>query len=210
MSGLVEIPSWYVPRGEGGKAGQRPASCPFEDVTHTIPPGQGPDGLGGNVYGSHWHPSRGGWAQTSAGYWIRYVNALPQDMGRLHPHRALRDLREVRGYIDSHRWLVPVLIRQRGDGGAYQSALDQVWTDKGWTDDEEMRGLQTRLRAVALGIAKRQDYAGLPELGAEILSLTHSGATLPELAAAGWMSQSFLLRVLLAAAGFQTGGANGQ
>ena len=210
--GVNQLPRWYIPAGKdtpahlAGMAGSRLLPGVGPDAVH----GTGDASLitsgGGVMVGGSYQAGDPGWVPVNGGAWfINLVGVEPQTLSRLHPHPRILRWAPVQGSQRSHWWNVPVLLTPEmddaGNAVLYRSALDQSWDGRAWVDPSDLGNLQERLRHVALDIAGGlvSGDADLVALVAEILLL---GTNLQpgELSASGWLTRSFLLRVLLATA----------
>ncbi len=209
---MNQLPRWYVPKGK--PTPPHLAALPpcglldgvGPDAVHQIGDGLPATGGGGVVIGGSFAFGDPGWVPVNGGAWlINLAGVEPQTLSRLNPHPRILRWVPVQGSQRSHWWNVPVLLTPEmddaGNAVLYRSALDQAWNGTTWVDPADLAGLQERLRHVALDVAGGlvNGDAELVALVAEILLL---GTNLQpgELSASGWLTRSFLLRVLLAAA----------
>ena len=199
------VPRWYLTPDA-----IRPAHWPPGGIAVIA----GPDGLPGLAVNGPYHPGEPGWERTSAGTWIHWRALVPADLLTLSPLDGI----EVPGIVPAHRWLVPRLLAPRA--GGLVCALDRVWTAAGFVPPANLADLCEDLRQVMAPIVRAatadpaqaarlllaaRDLPAHADLAARVLALNYrcDGA---ELAASGWISESVILRTLLAACGGDDGG----
>jgi hypothetical protein len=219
---MFALPRWYCPAGIA-----RPTHLSVLATPVGCVPGVGPDVAdagpgGGMMYGGVFTPGESGWVKTEAGWYVNMVGVMPQVLARMDRNPRITRWTMVQGVTREHVLMVPVLLGPvfpddaPTDGSelvapiAYVSALDQVLTQKGWSDPTELAALQEQLRRVAITIGTEHclDDPGLVSLAIELLMLGHQNVTRHEMIAGGWFSELVLLRVLVAAAGIpMTAGA---
>ncbi len=198
---------------------EKPACCPHPGFVNIVP-GRGPDCTVGNepaqaTGGRCW----GGiisdspeltWLKVKAGWWLGLEGHLPQHLGRLRPHPSIRRWRIIEGAAPEHHWRIPVLIEVAGDGKDtwYVSALDGHWNGETFIDPPEFEKLQNRLLAIAykqdLHVDQVERNRLVLDLALRLLAMGHwlddAGDVV---AAAKWLPESMMSRVILAALDFE-------
>jgi hypothetical protein len=177
--------------------------------------GYGPDvaagGCGGGfLYGAQeFSPDEKGWELTSAGWYLNMgPGCQPQHLIRLDTNPRIIRWKQVEGVTPGHWWRVPVLLQPDRAGEEfgrepdyYVSALDGVWTSRGWQDPPELTALMRLLLEVAMNIGESKDFEKsereLVEIVAQVLAQGHH-VSIHELERGAWLSKALLLRVLLA------------
>jgi hypothetical protein len=171
--------------------------------TKTGPDGN-PIGGGGVCFGGDWRPGK--WKKTRDGYWILPEGHCPQHICKASPHPRVMRWRNVVGVEAEHRWQVPVLITPRIDLDSitWSSALDRTFTPDGWTDPEDLASMVEDLMTAACAPTFQlvsdtdENERALAELAIKLLQVGHHiDPVLME--AMGWMSETMLGRILLAA-----------
>ncbi len=211
---MTPYPLIYTPPGI-----DKPACCPHPGCAK-IMPGRGPDCTVGleparQVDGCCWggiltdSPSLV-WLKVKAGWWLGLEGHQPQHLSRLRTHPSIRRWRTIEGATPEHHWRIPVLLEVTGDGKDtwYVSALDGHWNGVDFVDPPEFEELQTRLLSIA---HKRDVHADLAErnrlildLVLRLLAIGHWVDDAGDLvAAAKWLSESMMQRVVLAALDFE-------
>lgn len=197
---MNQLPRWYIEQGKPRSA----HICAPGGMT--LMDGVGPDAVGGGtIIGGDYVPGETGWLNTGAGWWIHLHEVAPQTLAKLSLHPRILRWSPVAGSVNGHWWQVPVLLAPLVDGSGnavlYQSALDRSWNGKEWIDPADLTELQTRLHQVAFGLANGTvaSDAELVRVVTDLLSLGHH-LHAAEMAAAGWLTHTLLLRILLAAA----------
>ena len=206
---LTPTPLIYCPTGI-----DRPACCAHRAPIDLLR-GKGPDavativngqevitGGGGKIYGaSGYDPAtREKWRKTRAGWWLLLLNHKPQDLIRLQAHPRVRRWAPLVGAQPEHTWHIPILLEPTRLG--WMSALDGIWDGESWSAGELAR-LQEPLLAIANGVQQGDDAtreADFRRLAIDLLALGHL-VDEDLLIAAGWLSESLMLRVVLTAAG---------
>lgn len=201
---LSPYPLYYCPPGVA-----RPAHCPHIHI-HGAVPEAAPDGAAGTVFGGPALPAdRERWVQHPAGWWLLPGAHRPQDLVRLETSPRIQRWYLVQGALPSHWWRVPVLLTPADpkdpgnpDKGSV-SALDRIRHRGGWSAPEALRSAQERLLAVTLGYelagTLEERNAAVVALAVDLLGLGHH-VTEFELDTYGWLTESLVDRVLIAAA----------
>jgi len=200
-------PLIYCPQGVA-----RPACCPSVGGTGLLD-GKGADvasgGKGGGVcYGGPYRD--GAWQRTPAGWYVLLDGHKPQHLGRAQSHPRILRWQAVPGHLPETYWRVPVVLAPlvaEKDGAAaacYVSALERVWYGDGWKAPTDLEDLHRSLLAIAEGVpladtAAERDHK-VTALAIELLELGQwvDGDLL---AAAGWLTEALVERVILAACG---------
>jgi hypothetical protein len=104
------------------------------------------------------------------------------------------------GAQTDHTWQIPVLLEPSRAG--WMSALDGIWDGESWSAGD-LAAMQEPLLAIANGVQQGDDStreADFRRLAIDLLKLGHH---IDEdlLIAAGWLSESLMLRAVLTAAG---------
>lgn len=213
MSAVNPWPRIYCPPGVA-----RPACCPPGIAAVAVHPSHAPDvahlpeDARAEVAGRTWGLCYGGdpipgqrWARTDAGWWAAVDGFTPQDVLRLERHPRVLRWRQVQGAHLDHWWSVPVILAPAGAAGqGYVSALDRLVGPAGARiAGEDLAPLQETLLAIVNGVELGQTEAqrndALEQLAIGLLAIGH-WVDAPLLYAAGWLSESVLVRIVVAAA----------
>jgi hypothetical protein len=199
------FPYYYVPEGMA-----KPACCPYTGGAKAFP-GNGPDVAsggpgGGTCYGPNGYKPDDGtrWALTRAGWWLGLNGHLPQHLARMQPHPRVLSWRTVQGAQPEHEWRVPVMLTNIDENGEafLVSALDRVWTGSDWRVPDEIGALQSSVSSIATGVlladSEEERNRRFIDTAIGLLSLGH-WVDADFLAAAGWLSEKMMLRVVEAA-----------
>lgn len=196
---------WYCPPG-------------IPKPAHAVIPGNlqceltgGPPGAlpGGMCYGAAVEPDEAGWLEHPKGHWFNFTDAEPALLIRLDPHPCLITWKDTVGAHPKHLWRVPVLLvpeyKEDGDIARFNSALDRVWTGKGWNTDATIGDLQRRLLMVVHGIGTKRADLKSEESVQVALEILRLGQVFDEheVTAAGWVNELLVVRVLIAACGME-------
>lgn len=204
---LTPYPLVYTPKGT-----PKPASC-AHPAPMAVYDGRGADavvaqdgtrsGGGGLCWGAPFDETLP-WVKTRAGWWTVLDGHLPQNTRRLVTHPRILRWIAITGAQPDHVWRVPVLLTPSVDiaGTTWQSACDRLYNQDGWRDADDLAALQQPLLAIAQNVRQHQDEkannAALTEIAISLLSLGHwIDADLLE--AAGWLSETMIFRILVAA-----------
>ena len=203
---IGQKPMWFV------EDGAEPAADPSHGMYLSgIRCLSGPGGKPGLCYGDAYTEDPETWRELVPGVWHRLVG-LPQAYLRLRQHPLVRTHREVLiPTCPEGRWWVPVLLRpldEADPGSGLVSALDRVVTfrEEDPLSGQDLDALMRQLAELAHGIPLADDGAArtlaAARLAVRALQVTHHISE-REIAAAGWMTEATVLRVLWAAIGMQ-------
>jgi hypothetical protein len=191
------LPLWYIPADQPAPT----HLLPGPEVAVLRGPDQGP----GRVRGGPYQPTcQPGWQRLPSGRWLHAHCLTPSAFLRLDPDPALIHHETVSGAHPGHIWSIPVLLHGSEEAG-WKSALDRTWRGRdAWAVSPLLADLQTDLLRVAAGVPIATDpdlnAQALIHLATRVLGLVYH-LTDDELAALGWISESLVLRIIVAALG---------
>ncbi len=194
MEPLRLYPAFYTPPGV-----DRPGHCPHI-APNQLAPGQGPDGLGGKTWGGIYVPAaKDQWKQTAGGWWINFTNKRPANLMR----SVTLPGRTVSGAEPEHLWVVPQILNRDLTCAIPQRFAILADGSYGWADEPKYADLISTMRAIRLGDVK--DDKTQIGVALTLLAINYH-VTANELAAAGWLTDEMLFRVIVAAAGGEAEG----
>jgi hypothetical protein len=204
-------PLIYCPKGV-----KRPECCPWLAGMGLLS-GKGPDVAEGGEGGGFCFPGPyrdGPWLKTGAGWYVLLDGHKPQHLGRTQPHPRIVKWQAVPGHLPETLWRIPVMIAPmvKPEGhpdkaACYMSALDRVWSPAGWSAPVELEPIQRQLLALAEGVplhdsAEERDRM-IAMLAIDLMSLGQ-WVDADLIAAAGWLTDAVVIRVVEAACGIES------
>jgi hypothetical protein len=194
MEPLRVFPLFYCPPGVA-----KPGHCPHRAAVGLID-GQGPDGLGGMMYGGPYQPALAHqWSKTGGGWWINLAGKKPGHFMRTETLPG----RTVVGADPEHLWVVPQIINADMTCAIPQRFGTMRDGSYGWLDEPKWADLIGAVRAIRLGDVK-SDATMIATAIALLAANYHLSEH--ELAVAGWLSTDFLLRIIVAGGGGEAEG----